>query len=281
VSTTTNAGSEKQLSSISFTDITNGRTFGGSWAYDGQVSTTRLFGTTPILETGARSEDQISELYVTSSKPEAIFNLTLVPKGPNVYQGASGAYIWGTGYAYTIDYPETWTTGTLVNFANETVDIIPEKSMSWFDMQWGPSFAAGGWHAFVIILDNGIKLQVTVTNPTDKYKFNSMATIGYPDGHNELHAVVGGVHPSNPWVSDVTNITYYHNYHISVPGRGVSLDVNCPLEDGETTIHEDPTAANTIADTFAWFSGFYDGVAVKGWGIAQLRSAADCGLFPC
>ena len=34
VTTTTNAGA-KQLSSISFTDITNGHTFGGSWPFAG------------------------------------------------------------------------------------------------------------------------------------------------------------------------------------------------------------------------------------------------------
>jgi len=278
VTTTTNAGA-KQLSSISFTDITNGHTFGGSWPYDGQLSNTELFGQTEILTTGARSEDQVSELYVTSTQPSARFNLTYVPKGPSLYQSGSGAYIWGSGYAYAFDYPETYVTGTLVNFANETVDIVSENSMAWFDMQWGPSYAADGWHAYVILLNNGVKMQVTVTNPSPNYRFNSMATILFPDGHHELHPVVGGVHEADPWVSDVTNITYFHSYRIDIPSRAISLSVYSPLEAGETTIHADPTPVNTIADTFAWFTGYFAGVAVEGWGIAEERVSGDCGLF--
>ncbi|KAF2497794.1 hypothetical protein BU16DRAFT_537400 [Lophium mytilinum] len=279
VTTTANAGPTGQITSISYTDITNGHIFGGSWHYDGQLSNTKLYGSTPILTTGARSDDQISELYVTSTQESARFNLTYVPKGPNLYQAGVGAYIWGTGYAYAYDYPETYVTGTLVNFANETVDIVPEQSQAWFDMQWGPSYAAGGWHAYVILLNNGVKIQATITNPVSEYNQASLATIAYPDGHHEVYPVVGGVHPADPWVSELSNITYYSSYRIDVPGKKLSLDVRSPWKSGETALLTDPTPANTIADTFAWFSGYFDGVAVEGFGISEERVSALGGLF--
>jgi hypothetical protein len=131
-------------------DITTGYHFGGSYSFPGQVSTTILEGITPILHVGAYSPDQYSSVFAISTLPDAPFNLTYAPKGPNLYQAASGAYIWGSGYAYTVDAP-----------GGKVVTIVPETSMTWFDMQWGPSYAPGGWHAFVILLANGIKIQVS------------------------------------------------------------------------------------------------------------------------
>jgi hypothetical protein len=262
-------------------DITTGYHFGGSYSFPGQVSSTVLEGITPILHVGAYSPDQYSSIFTISTLPDAPFNLTYAPKGPNLYQAASGAYIWGTGYAYTIDAPETWVTGTITVPGGKVVNIAPETSMTWFDMQWGPSYAPGGWHAFVILLANGIKIQVTVTNPSTNYNQNSMASFSFPDGHQEVWPVVNDVHPSNPWVSPLSNITYYSNYRIDIPLKGTSLDVTLPVQGGETALLTDPTPGNTIADSFAYFDGTYEGVPVAGWGIAERRLSADCGPFPC
>jgi len=279
VATSANAGTQ-QITSVSLLDITRGNYFGASYLRPGQLSNTKFDGQTDLLHVGAYSADQFSEIFAISSVPEAPFNLTYVPKGPNLYQAGSGAYIWGLGYAYAFDAPETYVTGT-ITVGGKIVNIVPEKSMTWFDMQWGPSYAPGGWHAFVVLLENGVKIQITVTNPAEKYNQNSLATFMFPDGHHEVYPVVNDVHPSNPFVSKISNITYYSNYRLDIPLKRASFDVTVPVPGGETALLTDPSPANTIADSFAYFTGTFDGVAVSGWGIAERRLSAGCGPFPC
>ncbi|KAI9743610.1 MAG: hypothetical protein M1818_002926 [Claussenomyces sp. TS43310] len=280
VTTNANAGNTSRVTSIMLTDITLGTHFGTSIISNGQLSNSEYYADSGVLKTGAYSADQYSEVYVISEHPEATFNLTYAPQGPNLYQGGSGAYIWGLGFAYAYDMTETWVTGTITQNGS-VVNIVPETSMTWWDLQWGPSYSPGSWHAYVILLDNGVKIQVTVTNPVTTYRQNSLATFSFPDGHHEVYPVANDVQPANPWVSPVSNITYYHDYRIDISDYETSLAVHVPVEGGETALNTDPSAVNSIADSFAYFSGTSNGLPVRGWGIAERKLSAGCGPFSC
>jgi hypothetical protein len=110
-------------------DITTGYHFGGLYSFPRQVSTTVLEGITPILHVGAYTPDQYSSLFAIITLPEAPFNLTYAPKGPNLYQAASVAYIWGTDM-HIQSTPETWVTGTITVSGGKVVNIVPETSMT-------------------------------------------------------------------------------------------------------------------------------------------------------
>ena len=283
VITGANAGSEMVVSSIGLTDITNNTHFGVSYYSPGQVSVTKFAGQSSVLTFGSHAEDQFSETWAISNLTELPFNLSWVPKGPNFYQGGSGFFKWGTKPAYTIDCPETLDTGTFTTNGRE-VSIVPEESMGWFDYQWGPGYAVGGWEAYVIILDNGVKMQVTLTAPNPAYAQGSFATVMYPDGYHAVWPILNDTHPSNPWVSPQTNLTYWQDYVINIPTRKTSLVVHLPVRGGETAPLDDPSPANTIADSFAYFSGTFEGLSVRGWGIMELRhnaAAQGCAVFGC
>jgi len=279
VITAANAGPSQTVSSISLVDITADTHFGISSYEDGQMSLTSFHSKTSFLEVGSTASDQFSQNWAISTLPEAPFNLSFIPRGPNLYQGGSGEFIWGTDVAYCVDATETEVHGT-ITVGGKVVQVVPEKSMSWFDLQWGPGYASQGWHAFVILLDNGVKLQATVTHNTPLYKQGSFTTIGYPDGHQEVWAVDNSTYPTNPWVSPQSNITYYSNYILKIPGKGI-LYADLPVKGGETAPVVGSTPANTIADTFAWYRGELDGKLVKGWGIMELRENAGCDSFGC
>jgi len=279
VITSGNAGFTDTVSSVGFVDITANTHFGISAFEPGQVSLTSFSAKTSFLEVGSDAPDQFSQNWVKGTLPEIPFDLKFIPKGPNLYQGGSGEFIWGKDIAYCVDATETEVHGT-ITVKGKVVKVVPEKSMAWFDLQWGPGYASQGWHAFVVMLDNGVKLQVTVTRATPLYKQGSFTTIGYPDGHQEVWAVENSTHPTNPWVSPVSNITYYHDYIIKIPGKGI-LYAHLPVEGGETAPLENIEPANTIADTFAWYRGILDGKPVKGFGIMELRDPAGCGPFGC
>ncbi|KAI9735697.1 MAG: hypothetical protein M1818_006305 [Claussenomyces sp. TS43310] len=278
VITSANAGAAETVSSMSIINVNTGFNFATAINEAGQLSNSKFSGISSVLTAGSTAADGFSENYAISSLPEFPFNLSYIPRGPNLYQGGLGAFMWGTDFAYALDAPETYVTGWFE--ANGTkVNVVPEQSMAWFDFQWGPGYAISGWHDYVILLENGVKLQVTVTTETDLYKQGSFANMLYPDGHMEIWPVDNNTAPTNPWVSSLSNITYYSNYIVSIPLKNTVLFVDLPVKGGETGPSANATAANTIADTFAWYSGTFEGLPVRGWGIMELRGDAQCASY--
>lgn len=259
------------LTSVSMMDITAKTYYGESFWSTGKVSTTTLAATSPgHLDIFATSPDHFSNINAISVVPNATFNLSYVAQGPNFYQGATGSYVWGTDVAYAFDNPETLPSGTLM-WEGKEVKVVSEKSKTWFDIQWGPGYAYNGWYSFTFLLDNGVRVVTMTTGGLNVTGYrDSIVTFGYLDGHHEVYAVDTDYHPSNPWKSARTNITYYSNYEIHVPGKAW-FNVSLPVEGGELTHYDDPTPANSIADSFAYFTGVLDGKKVKGVGIAERK----------
>jgi len=250
-------------------DITAKRYSGRNWFTEGQLSSKSADSQSPnMLHIYATTEDNFSEFKAISVVPEYSFNLTHVPKGPNSYQGGAGTYIWGTARAYAFDAPEAWTTGTLTINGIET-RVIPEKSMTWLDFQYGPGYASEGWYSFVILLANGVKITTMTLFSTPKYPTVSLATLGYPDGHHEVFTVDKEFHPADPWVSPSTNITYYKSYQINIPAKRTSLNVRLAMEGGELFDPDDLSKGIKIADTFSYFWGIFDGRPITGWGNSE------------
>jgi len=278
VITSANAGPAETVSAVSITDITAGTHFGTAVNEPGQLSTSIFEGKSSVLQVGSTATDQFSQNFAIGNFSQVSFNLAYTAKGPNLYQGGSGSFVWGSGFAYAFDEPETLPTGQF-KYAGKTVTVVPEESATWFDFQWGAGYAVGGWYDFVVLLENGIKLQVTVLHPYAAYKQASFANVLYPDGHMELWPVVNDTQPANSWVSPASNITYYHDYVVQIPAKNSVLYVHLPVEGGETGPVVNPVAANTIADTFAWYNGTWEGLPVQGYGIMELRNSAGCASY--
>jgi len=103
----------------------------------------------------------------------------------------------------------------------------------------------------------------------------SVATVGYPDGHHEVYAVDRNFHPKDPWVSPQTNITYYKSYQVNIPEARISLNVEVAMEGGELFNPDDRTKGITIADTFSYYWGTFDGLPVQGWGNAERMAGSS------
>jgi len=266
-----NVNSTTILTSLSITDITGNTAYGESFYTPGQLSTTKLEAKADgILDIFATSEDQWDEISAISYSKVFPFNLTLKTRGPNLYQGGTGAYIWGSDIAYAFDNPEAYTTGSFTTPQGEHVNIVPEKSITWFDVQWGPGYAGYGWYSFVMLLDNGVKIATQTAKPLPDGSFNSIATFSYPDGHQEVYGIDPVTIASNPWVSNWTNITYYYDYEITVPLKG-TFWLHLPVAGGEVTHRDDPTPDNSISDSFAYVKAFVDGEYINGIGIAERK----------
>ncbi|OCK74606.1 hypothetical protein K432DRAFT_409722 [Lepidopterella palustris CBS 459.81] len=247
-------------------DITTKTYYGETFLTPGQISNTTLAAydkSVTIYTTGA-------DIVATSLVPDCMFNLTYKLQGPNLYQGAAGNYIWAGGPAFAFDNPESYVTGN-ITVGGKVINVVPEKSVAWIDWQWGNTYAADGWTGFIFLLSNGVKIITMTTKPSPKYLPVSISTLVFPDGHHEVHALDTDFHPWDPWVDPYTNITYYNNYLVNIPSRGIFLHSHLPVEGGQTTVRSDPTRLNSVADSYSTFEGVFDGVPVTGFGITERK----------
>jgi predicted secreted hydrolase len=265
-----NFGHEEIMTYATVMDITKKTYYGETFHSPGQMSNNATAGDSGLLRIWATTEDQFSEIKIVSKIPKASYDFTLTPRGPILYQAGGGVYNWGIGTASAFDIPETKLTGTLT-VDGKKVNVVPEKSMGWFDWQWGPGYAPEGWHGNVILLDNGVKIVIMVTNPSTEYSQVSVATMLFPDGHHEIYPVDPDIHPSDPWVSQDSGLTYYNKYLLNIPGKMTVLKSRLWMEGGEATYLPDPSKMNSINDAYATYTGIFDGKLVTGWGIQERR----------
>lgn len=216
--------------------------------------------------TGDLFSTQVSKSTVEGAE----FNIVSSPKGPNFYDAGSGSYFWGTDMTYELAYPEQWVTGN-ITYKGEVIDIVPEKSMSWLDRQFGPGIGLAGWNLWILLFDNGIKACIWRSEAVHDNPKQYFATFLFPDGHHEIYPIDSEIHPSNPFVSNQTGFTYYGRHKVNIPGINAHFDIQQPVLAGEMTLSSKPTAGNTLAEGYSVVSGSIRGQTVKGWGVSERR----------
>ncbi|KAL6150165.1 hypothetical protein ACJQWK_02548 [Exserohilum turcicum] len=75
------------------------------------------------------SADLFSVKHAQGQLPNASWNLTYKPVGPNLFHGGFGIWFWATDLTVEIGSPQMWVTGTLTVNGTE-VGVIPEKSLA-------------------------------------------------------------------------------------------------------------------------------------------------------
>ncbi|EPE08256.1 kievitone hydratase [Ophiostoma piceae UAMH 11346] len=256
---------------VSLLDINDSKYFGTEHSDPNAVfSNETFYYKADKFETYSTASDLYSNQVVKSTVEGAEFTLVSEPKGPNFYDAGSGIYMWGTDWTYEAAYPEQWVTGNLT-YNGELIDIVPEKSMSWLDRQFGPGFGAEGWHLWILMFDNGIKTCIWRSEAVGAAPKQYFATFMFPDGHHEVYPIADEIHQSQPFVSNQTGFTYYGRHKVSIPGIGAEFDIRQPTLAGEMTSPTDPTPLNTLYEGYAIASGHIGGQRVSGWGVAERK----------
>ncbi|KAH8800908.1 hypothetical protein F5884DRAFT_685550, partial [Xylogone sp. PMI_703] len=205
---------------VSLLDINEGKYLGISQAPTTGVliSKDTLDLIYPGLHIYSTSPDFISNMTQISTIDGVEFNLTSVAQGPNFYDAGSGVFNWGNAQTTEWAVPEGRMTGTITIDGNE-VTIIPEKSMSWFDRQFGVGFGSSGWNLWIFLLDNGVKVTAWASKAVPGGDSQFFTTMLFPDGHIEVYPLEEDFHPSQPFTSTVTNITYHGKYTLNIPQK--------------------------------------------------------------
>ncbi|KAF4989667.1 hypothetical protein FDECE_14633 [Fusarium decemcellulare] len=218
----------------------------------------------------ANSPDSFSSITTIGKWDDHAWNITFEPRGPNLYDGGSAAFFWGTDYNREWAAPNALTTGT-VTINGSTYEIDPTRSTSWYDRQWGVGIATSGWYWFPIQLVDGTRICVWAVNPVGDYH-KVFGTVLKVDGSHEVVTVLPDLQPKNPWVSKNTNITYYESFTLSFPEKKGRLEVSVPY--GKERQHgefgaEDRNVA--LYEAYAQVDGLWEGEQVSGWTVSEQK----------
>jgi predicted secreted hydrolase len=108
--------------------------------------------------------------------------------------------------------------------------------IAWFDHQWGDFVAvgAGGWDWFAVNLEDGTDLMLSLIRDRAG---------GYPLVYGELVAPDGSyrhlpraefeVSAQTSWTSPPTGVTYPAGWRITIPGAGLTIELEPTLADQE------------------------------------------------
>ncbi|KAI9325715.1 hypothetical protein DFJ73DRAFT_965621 [Zopfochytrium polystomum] len=214
--------------------------------------------------------DPLSGMRYSAAVPDMRFDITfgyspvLLYGGFGQFVGAAGALVneWAS--------PAGRTTGYLV--VNGTrVDVDPDRSMTWFDRQWGGAYARWHWYEILLDVDGGrTRVPLGVWNGLDPAtgKWRAFATTREEPGVQVVSAVPNiTVVPGRSYLSPYTNVTYDLDYVITFEDPSTVLKVSCVVEDQE--IHSTPelkAAYEGLIDV----SGTYKGKRVTGFGLIEI-----------
>ena len=113
----------------------------------------------------------------------------------------------------------------------------------WFDHQWGDFIAVGGggWDWFAVNLEDGTDLTLSLVRAADGSYPLVYGTYVRPDGsfeHLDRGAFQVGIGAS--WVSPATGATYPAAWHVTLPGKGLVIDLRPTVAAQELdTRHDD------------------------------------------
>lgn len=217
------------------------------------------------------SADNVSSVTWTSHSDEFTFNMTFDLAGPNMYYGGTGVYWWGTGYTHQWGAPGAVTSGTFtINGTKHTVDT--ERSISWYDRQWGKGVSTTGWYWFPIILSDGTKLGAWVLPAKDDYNF-AFATIIHDDGTERTVEILPEIEKYDPVVSEKSNITYYKTIILTFPETNGRLNITAPQLKGDGGYGECYTENKNLIffDAWAEVSGIWEGKHVTGFSVSEQK----------
>jgi len=255
-------------------DITTGTYASTSQTLTGliDVPATSVNISLPEYQTYFDPVDHLSYMVSTSTAAGIEYNLTSVPKGNMLYDGGSSFFLWGTNITCEFAQPECWVTGT-VKINGTDVAVVPEKSMSWFDRQFGPGYGDYSWNLWIGYLSNGVKFCIWHNNDGPGFVGQKFGTFAFPNGHQEVYPMREDIKASNPFTSNLTNVTYHGNYEVSFPKKNITLAVTLPVLAGEIVNRASPGSGEALFEGYSTFVGSFGGEQVTGWGVTEQGAA--------
>jgi len=174
---------------------------------------------------GVGGHDHLAALGSSAGSPFGIDLALDAGTRPPVLHEHDGFVDFGAaGGSYYYSRTRMAASGTL------TLDGKPAavNGESWFDHQWGDFIAVGGggWDWFAANLDDGTDLTLSLVRGADESNALVYGTYVRPDGSFEhLDRSAFQVHVTTSWVSPATGATYPAAWHVTLPGKGLVIEL--------------------------------------------------------
>jgi predicted secreted hydrolase len=174
---------------------------------------------------GVGGQDHLTALGLNGSSP---FGLDLAldagSRLPVLHDGDGFVDFGDAGGSYYYSRTRMTASGTL------TLDgkAMTVTGGGWFDHQWGDFIAVGGggWDWFAVNLDDGTDLTLSLVRAADGSYPLVYGTYVHPDGSFEhLDRTAFLVDVGASWVSPTTGATYPAAWHVTLPGKGLIIDL--------------------------------------------------------
>lgn len=156
----------------------------------------------------ALTSDNISKLRTTSDSGINSFSLTFTADHRLLYNAGSDQFAFGVAVSNEWAMPSGRTTGTLM-VEGETTTVIPERSFTWYDRQWGPGAPfPGNWTWFELHLPSDVKALIWAWDNADPEQHIRFATLKYPDSTTKVVPVTWSPSQTRSWLSPVSGVLY-------------------------------------------------------------------------
>ncbi len=159
--------------------------------------------------------------------------LDLRPAKPAVLQGGSGWIDFGpAGGSYYYSRTDLLASGSIV-VGGRTLQV---DGTAWFDHQWGDFIAVGGggWDWFAVNLADGTDLTLSLVRAADgSYPLVYGTLVDRAGLASHLDRAAFSVAETGQWTSPATGATYPAGWTVTIPDRGLTIDLRPTVADQE------------------------------------------------
>ncbi|KAJ4337894.1 hypothetical protein N0V95_008208 [Ascochyta clinopodiicola] len=214
----------------------------------------------PGFELSSNSNDSISTMISRGSTDHYKYNLTVSATSRVILNAGTGVFAWGNGNTSQWSLPSCQTSGTLT-VGDAVLQINGDRSMTWYDRQWGYGgvdseftwfgiqFPGSDVRASVWLSDNEV--------PQQRLRF---ATVRTEYGLQIVRFNVT-VEPENVWTSGNSNYTYTTRWFLDFD-NGDFLDIISVRNDQEIYSKNTLFATSAFATVRGRFFGQKTGFAL-------------------
>ncbi|RDW78878.1 uncharacterized protein DSM5745_05730 [Aspergillus mulundensis] len=209
------------------------------------------FGLETLHHHAASSPEALPPMRIFSHLPGTEFDIDLEFKAPVLLNAGLGSWRWAGGIQHQVSLPASRPRGTII-VDNTTLSIDSDKSVTWYDRQWGPTMPDRfTWFGFYLTsAKDGIESYVSIWHWVDDINGNkSFATI-------QNQAGVSTVLPLLNFQPSKTDI-----FHSKATGNLYALQYNITLMDGSHIIVKSQLQDQEYVlddSTVGFFSGYVE-----------------------
>ncbi|KAF4547572.1 Kievitone hydratase-like protein [Elsinoe fawcettii] len=220
---------------------------------------------------GSTTDNDLGPTNTWTTDVAVQFNITYELSSPVILNGGVGSFWWQTSNASEWSMPAGRTHGSFVNTRNETIQIIPEQSLTWYDRQFQDA-GAGNWTWFQLHLNSGPgvtgekhSIWFYPNLNGGQYGFSTRRTV---PGSNEVVAATL-IERDRTWTSPLSNWIYRLEWRVDL-ADGTTLNITLPGPENQELCDDQ--------GTFCTYEGYIEisgtdkkGGRITGFGLVEVQ----------